>query len=74
MIGTLILAALIVIVLFGAKRLPELMGALGKSGQTMRRPKRTFTPGMKGRLVGWPTLLSREGRKQRRMVHIGNPG
>lgn len=33
MIGTqdLVLGALIVFVLFGAKRLPELMGALGKS-------------------------------------------
>ncbi len=39
MIGTqdLILGALIVIVLFGAKRLPELMGALGKSMKEFKR-------------------------------------
>ena len=66
MIGTLILAALvvIVIVLFGAKRLPELMGALWKSGQTMKRPKRTFTPGMKGRLVEFSRRLEAAIRKE----------
>jgi len=39
MIGTqdLILGALIVIVLFGAKRLPELMGALGKSMKEFKK-------------------------------------
>ncbi len=39
MIGTqdLILAALVVIVLFGAKRLPELMGALGKSMKEFKK-------------------------------------
>jgi len=39
MIGTqdLILAALVVIVLFGAKRLPELMGALGKSTKEFKK-------------------------------------
>jgi len=39
MIGTqdLILAAIVVIVLFGAKRLPELMGALGKSMKEFKK-------------------------------------
>jgi len=39
MLGTqdLILGALIVIVLFGAKRLPELMGALGKSVKEFKK-------------------------------------
>jgi len=64
MIGTLILAALIVIVLFGAKRLLELMGAVGKSGQTRKRPKRTFTPGMKGRLVESGRRLEAAIRKE----------
>ena len=64
MIGTLILAALIVILLFGAKRLPEIMGALGKSGQTMKRPKQTFTPGMKGRLVECNRRLEAAIRKE----------
>lgn len=39
MIGTqdLTLAAIIVIVLFGAKRLPEIMGSLGKSMKEFKR-------------------------------------